>query len=707
MRQILKRLELIKTAIDIDDEEIIELQVLKLQKLGIDDNVKTILEKLENMNYAKAVQKIEDYLVKYSGVVEYVDSEVQGLKLELKALESKLQKLIEQKIECLNDIEEFSREYNLHLGEILKDILNLKKEILYKKTIKQQQAKERHEEERQTCKDIKETIDELKATMVELEDALENIDEDDENYEELTKAYDELKEELERLEDELEFQEEELEKTKEFIEDETVEQEYEEVKSHYEEFEDEYEQIKKSFENSITLNDEEKQELKSFYKKAARLCHPDIVPDELKEKAHELMQKLNDAYSQKDISQVKEILYSLQNGTSFEVSSETIEDKELLKAKIKEYLKNIEALKSELEEIKEDEIYQTIDMLDDWDEYFEEMKSALEEEMQTLKGQLEGTLEDRVESEEDKSLHVETQNAYDEIQKKIEELEEFLEDMDEDDERYEEISQVYEELKESLKELEDELENQKDTTEENPKAKPKKENSSYSKSLLAIEQPTFEKIRRCCSNLKNDDALSTYLAQNGKMHKALIYSALEEFLEDLEGESLTLIDWGCGQGLASMLVLNYIKEKQLDIQVSNVMLIDDNTKALSRAMVQVEALAQNSMETTAIKSDDNILYDKINTKKKHTILHLFANDKIPIAFTNIDDNILDNDFILFISNKNREFVENSYRDFNFFMDVEDISIQDGKIGRFSKYERIFKARQNIPTIDIDDDEIAF
>ena len=42
------------------------------------------------------------------------------------------------------------------------------------------------------------------------------------------------------------------------------------------------------------------------------------------------MQKLNEAYSQKDISKVKEILHSLQNGTSFEVSSETIEDKELL-----------------------------------------------------------------------------------------------------------------------------------------------------------------------------------------------------------------------------------------------------------------------------------------------------------------------------------------------------------------------------------------
>ena len=395
MTQILKRVEIIKSSIAIEDEEVIELQVMKLQKLDIDDDVKAIVTHLEAMNYAKAMKDIEVYLTRYSGVVEYVDSEVQGLKLELKSLESKIQKLVEQKTEYLNDIEEFNREYNLHLGELIKEILELKKEILYKQTIKQQKEKEKYQEDIQTFQDTKETIDELKSTVAELETALESINEDDENYEELTQAYHELKEELEKLEDELELQEEELNKAKEFIEDESIEQEYEEVKSHYEEFESEYEHIKESIENSLTLNDKEKKELQSLYKKAARLCHPDIVPDELKEKAHELMQKLNDAYSKKDISKVKEILHSLQNGTSFEVSSETIEDKELIRAKIKEYLKNIETIKSEIKEIKEDDTYQTIAELDDWDEYFEELRGGLEAEKERLEEEAREVLKEK------------------------------------------------------------------------------------------------------------------------------------------------------------------------------------------------------------------------------------------------------------------------------------------------------------------------
>ena len=61
------------------------------------------------------------------------DIELENLKKELKSLESKLQELVEQKTEYLNDIEEFNHEYNLHLGEIIKNILNLKKKIFFKK----------------------------------------------------------------------------------------------------------------------------------------------------------------------------------------------------------------------------------------------------------------------------------------------------------------------------------------------------------------------------------------------------------------------------------------------------------------------------------------------------------------------------------------------------------------------------------------------
>ena len=90
MKQIIKRLEIIKSSITIDDEDIIELQVIKLKELDTDSGVKNILKKLENQDYGSAMNDIENYIKQHTGIVEYVDSEVIGLKLELKSLEKKL-----------------------------------------------------------------------------------------------------------------------------------------------------------------------------------------------------------------------------------------------------------------------------------------------------------------------------------------------------------------------------------------------------------------------------------------------------------------------------------------------------------------------------------------------------------------------------------------------------------------------------------------
>jgi hypothetical protein len=45
------------------------------------------------------------------------------------------------------------------------------------------------------------------------------------------------------------------------------------------------------------LNIEEKKELKRLWKKASKMSDPDIVNNNLKDKANEIMKSLNEAYS--------------------------------------------------------------------------------------------------------------------------------------------------------------------------------------------------------------------------------------------------------------------------------------------------------------------------------------------------------------------------------------------------------------------------
>jgi hypothetical protein len=248
------------------------------------------------------------------------------------------------------------------------------------------------------------------------------------------------------------------------------------------------------------------------------------------------------------------------------------------------------------------------------------------------------------------------------------------------------------------------------TTTKQSKQKNEKENSSYAKHIATIENTNFEKIRRHCNNLVNDnqaDEMQKSLAQNGKMHKAIIYDALEQFLVQLNGETITLIDWGCDQGITSMLVRDYIREKQLEIKVSQVILIDSNKAKLSRAMTQVEAVAYDKIETIALKSDDNKLLDTIKTCKKNITLNLFANDKMPVDFLNIDYDIFEKDYFMCISNESKEFVDEIYEDITSLMNCHDLSIRDGKIGRFPRYESIFRIDDNKILEKKDDEWLNF
>lgn len=665
-----KKVEFFEDRLPAKDELFKKIEEINLQLLIIEEDA-LYLSKNETLNFLKEIEDIDSFYSNYKpipknddfenifdttfttqnaiyhsnsdndfkNVITYKDEELQNLIKELESLKSKLQTLVEQKIEHLNNIEEFNREYNLHLGGIIREILNLKKEILYKKTIKQQKQKAIYKEELQTFEETKETIDELKTTINELEEGLKSIDASHENYEEIKNAYEELQEELRKLEDELELQEEALENVKEFIEYDAIKEEYEEAKSHYDEYENDYEQIKQEQKDVIKLDDDEKAELKKFYKKAARLCHPDMVAKPLKDKAHEIMQALNAAYSKKDLAKIKEILHSLESGTTLTTASDVIEDKETLKNKVKEFKNAIAELKGEIEEIQKDDTFQIIAELDDWDAYFEELKSKLNKEKEKLE-------------EEAKEL------------------------LEESEELTQEIKVV--KIKQSTKAKEKTIQ--------------KEDKTPYTEHILSIENTNFEKIRRYCENLSKSneaDEMQKYLAENGKMHKALIYDALEQFIAQLNAATITLVDWGCDQGIASMIVLDYMREKQLDIKVALVILIDSNKAKLSRAMTQIEAISHDEIKIIALNSDDEELLDTLKINKNNIKLNLFANDKMPIDSLDIDFDIFENDYFMCVSNESKEFVDKIYEDITPLMNCHDLSIRDGKIGRFQRYERIF------------------
>jgi len=305
MKEALQRLEMIKNAIMLEDEDVITLQVNKLSQLRLDTDASNILASLQNGSFEVVIGLVEDYRQSKMGLVSYDDQEVYGLRLELKMLEAEYDGLSIEKISIESLLNDFNNQYYHQCGKLIELIL------AYRANLQQTQA--------------------------------------DASPEDQDKA-----------------------------------DAFAEAQKDYENFHREYEA--KTEATLVELSDADQKTLKSAYRKASTLCHPDKVSDEFKEQAGEIFKQLNDAYQAKNLSSVNEILSALQSQNGFSAFSDTISSIEKLRLRMAEVREKIAVIKNDLATIKRDETYQLIEAITDWNVYFNDTKSNLEKELVKLKG---------------------------------------------------------------------------------------------------------------------------------------------------------------------------------------------------------------------------------------------------------------------------------------------------------------------------------
>ncbi|OOG77683.1 J domain-containing protein, partial [Algoriphagus sp. A40] len=136
------------------------------------------------------------------------------------------------------------------------------------------------------------------------------------------------------------------------------------------------------------LTEAQKIELKKKFRKASTLCHPDKFSNEspeIQKKAEELFKEINEANIRNDLEMISEILEQLEKGRLEAKMNNNISDKEILKTTISRLRTKLRQLEFEILTIKESETYQTIITIEDWNEYFIEIKEKLQSELEELK----------------------------------------------------------------------------------------------------------------------------------------------------------------------------------------------------------------------------------------------------------------------------------------------------------------------------------
>lgn len=302
--KIFGRLKAILQLVELNDFDDIEGQLVKIERLLPDDKdddfthgVHEILSMIRDKSYSVAEDMIQSFISRHQQIVVHGDIDIPGLEFEKEMLSVQVSALEEEKSDVLRIIRRFEVRYNLELGDLILEILELKKEI-------SQQSND--------------------------------------------------------------------------------EEAFEEANNQYNRFKKNYQQL--SIEGMNVLSEEEELEIKKLFKKASKLCHPDLVKEAFKDNASQSFIELRNAFETGNLKKVKEILEELEAGNWIKSTVAIINAKfEQLKHQVSVLRKKVAQLTDELLTLKNTESYQIISSIQDWDAYFSDARIRLEEELKVLK----------------------------------------------------------------------------------------------------------------------------------------------------------------------------------------------------------------------------------------------------------------------------------------------------------------------------------
>lgn len=381
MKKLIKRLEIIKSAIELEDDEIIRHQLPYLKSESQDAVLTFIAVAIEQGKFTAALDAISAWLINKQSVTQWQDLELAACKLELKALEEQLRELIDKRNERIQLLDDFNDLYLVRLGPLTKQILHLRKQLAESTLRKAEAEARRRERDYRNCQQyISQAIDELtllKQRWLGLSSLSHETVEIRQQIQQQTELVTALLAEIQ-----------ELEKGFNTRNTESTRQAREEAKEKYERYQEQQNDAEQRHDNERKLSADQRQELKRLWRQASRLCHPDLVADEFKEKAHQLMVQLNQARQRGDFSAINTLLESLKQGLEPLMASDLIDDLERLRRKISEVRHQIDAMLHELDALEKEESWRLATSLPDKDGWFKEQENLLSKTLNLLKRQV-------------------------------------------------------------------------------------------------------------------------------------------------------------------------------------------------------------------------------------------------------------------------------------------------------------------------------
>ena len=144
-------------------------------------------------------------------------------------------------------------------------------------------------------------------------------------------------------------------------------------------------------------------------------------------------------------------------------------------------------------------------------------------------------------------------------------------------------------------------------------------------------QVPFDNLDGGTRVLNEDAECDRYIALYGGHHFYKLYAAFSSTNFDYtHGKSVEIIDWGCGQAIATCVLIDYLIERGIKPEIKSITLIEPSSIALWRGYDFVRQMLQpnllnHSIIKTVNKNIDNLEFSDFVTSDSSIKIHLFSN----------------------------------------------------------------------------------
>jgi hypothetical protein len=201
--------------------------------------------------------------------------------------------------------------------------------------------------------------------------------------------------------------------------------------------------------------------------------------------------------------------------------------------------------------------------------------------------------------------------------------------------------------------------------------------------------------------IETEGHLHKYIHAYGNMHQAKLlqsFQAIPNFFEVIDGKEIEIIDYGCGQGIGSIVFFEFLSSVHWGVNMNHrgwqcsidrVRLIEPSELALKRAALNVKAILSTIWDVNVLsihKTIGQIDFQDLSTNASAIKFHIFSN------ILDVDD---------FNIEKFAQKINETQQGINYFICVSPKFWEDGvhprnlRLDAFMKY---FQQRHNVSVI---------